>query len=118
MGLQQQAYSWGKDADVQRIRQAVEPRQEGEKAVLTLNHLVHCHICPLKDFCSSGNPDASWRIQHEGQPIRRGEKTVTVRLLDADYEHINKASANCPLRRAVAYTDTVLSQELLKRIER
>lgn len=92
---------------MQRIRQAVEPRQEGERAVLTLNHLVHCHLCPLKDFCSSGNPDASWRVQHEG------ERDKTFRL--KDWEAMNKASANCPLRKAVAYTDTLQVQDFLRR---
>ena len=96
---------------MQRIRQTVEPRQEGERAVLTLNHLVHCHVCPLKDFCSSGNPDASWRVQHQGE-IRLGEK---VSLEEHDYEAMNKASANCPLRRAVAYTDTMQVQDFLGR---
>jgi hypothetical protein len=74
---------------------------------MTLNHLVHCHVCPLKDFCSSGNPDASWRVQHEG------EIGKTVRL--KDWEAMNKASANCPLRRAVAYTDTMQVQDFLGR---
>lgn len=72
---------------------------------MTLNHLVHCHLCPLKDFCSSGSPDASWRIRHN-------------RAKEKDWEAMQKASANCPLRRAVAYADTALSQELLKRIGR
>lgn len=97
---------------MQRIRQAVEPRQEGERAVLTLNHLVHCHLCPLKDFCSSGNPDASWRIQHEGE---RGKTFRRVELKEKDWEAMNKASANCPLRRAVAYTDTLQAQDFLRR---
>lgn len=78
---------------------------------MSLHHLVHCHVCPLKDFCSSGNPDASWRVQHEGQ-LWKGE---LVQIQDKDYEKMNKASANCPLRRVVAYCDALQVQDLLRR---
>jgi hypothetical protein len=84
---------------------------------MSVNHLVHCHLCPLKDFCTIGCPDASWRIQHQGFSVTREDRQVRVTVHDNDYEDMTKSSLNCPLRRAVAFADTALSQELLKRLK-
>lgn len=83
---------------------------------MTIHSLVHCHVCPLKDFCSSGNKDASWRIEHNGQIMKRQEGTFRVQTEEKDYEAMSKATANCPLRRAVAFVDTKLTKELLQKM--
>jgi hypothetical protein len=81
---------------------------------MTVNHLVHCHICPLKDFCKSGNPNASWRVQHEGQYFKREGLGFVVQLHEKDFEVLKLATANCPLRRTVAYADSLQVKNLLR----
>lgn len=96
-----------------RIQQTVDHWQEGERTVLSLSKFVHCHICPLKEFCSSGEPDASWRIQHQGQTLKRKDVMFTVAPEVGDFARIQKATSNCPLRMAVSYSQTALTKEFL-----
>jgi hypothetical protein len=81
---------------------------------LTVNASVHCHICPLKDTCKFGQPDASWRWHHQGE--QRGNGVVYPK--EDDYPKLTQATGSCPLRRTIAFVDTKMSQEILRSIKK
>jgi len=85
---------------------------------VTVNNFVHCHICPLKDHCSFSVKDASWRWHNQGRhswSAERSDEVGRIIVKEGDLAKLEKATSNCPLRRAVAYTETLQVKNLLRR---
>ena len=59
-------------------------------------NMVHCHVCPLKDFCWHAQEDASYQVAgwFSGRAEFEPEKK--------EYEKVEIATNNCPLRRLIA----------------
>jgi hypothetical protein len=88
---------------------------------MSIHHFVHCHVCPLKEgFCSFGKPAASWRWQHQGERRTRqteiGVKVTIIQPEPSDLGDITQATLACPLRQAVAYTQTLQAADLIKAV--
>jgi hypothetical protein len=87
---------------------------------MTVNSLVHCHVCPLKDLCDQSEHDASfrWHNQSRWKYSNPDSAPIMVGTQPDDFSKLSKATANCPLRRAVAIVDTKLMLELRRKMGR
>jgi len=56
--------------------------------------VVQCHICPLKEVCKEGNPEASYNLAHSN----------TANLEEDSYATMLKVTLNCPLKKNIEST--------------
>lgn len=56
---------------------------------------VHCHVCSMKECCDYSEADASWRLQRF---LLTENDNV---LKEDDWEKVERATANCPLRKLI-----------------
>jgi ferredoxin len=85
---------------------------------MSLHDFVHCHVCPLKETCGFSKPDASWRWQTNGKKrfSDKSDSWILVESQPQDLADLKKATNNCPLRKAVAYTETLQAADLIGKI--
>ena len=83
---------------------------------MSLHKLVHCHLCPLKDHCTFSAKESSWRWHNQGRKrfSEKADGLIRIIVEEGDLGKLMKATSNCPLRRAVAYTETIQAKKFLK----